>query len=194
MEIHWVTMVFLFKSMEIYWFFNGFSRILTPRTGSRIFCQKNLRLDRVEKTSFGQRTELNADRDSTLGSLRWDPKTSCHWARRLAVCDQHEKMKSGVKVCAATYKIHTKNFYFLQGHSAPPRNFCRALSEIQERRLERLERLRDETRAPGILLPLSLVSTDGPWVVYSLILLEIITFSSKSLEILENSWILEFFL
>ena len=71
--------------------------------------------------------------------------------------DQHEKMKSGVKVWGATYKIHTKNFYFLQGHSAPPRNFCRALSEIQERRLERLERLRDETRAPGILLPLCLV-------------------------------------
>ena len=137
--------------------FLEFSRILRARTGSRIFCQKNLRLDRVEKTSFGQRTELNADRDSTLGSLRWDPKTSCHWARRLAMRDQHGKMKSGQKVWGAPYKIWRKNFYFLQGHSAPPRNFCRALSEIQERRLERLERLRDETRAPGILLPLCLV-------------------------------------
>ena len=98
-------------------------------------------------------------------------------------------------------KSRHKNFYFLQGHSAPPRNFCRALSEIQERRLERLERLRDETRAPGILLPLCLVSTDGPWVVFSLrfypessILLKIMTFfleilanSGKFLKILENS-------
>ena len=149
------------------------------------FCvTKNLRLDRVEKTSFDQRTKLNADRDSTLGSLRWDPKTSCHWARHLAMCDQHEKMKSGVKVCAAPYKIQRKNFYFRPGHSAPPRNFCRALSEIQERRLERLERLRDETRAPGIQ------QMAHEWFFFE-ILSRIIDFIENNdffLKILGNSW------
>ena len=122
------------------------------------------------------------------------------------MCDQHEKMKSGVKVCAAPYKIDAKNFYFRPGHSAPPRNFCRALSEIQERRLERLERLRDETRAPGILPPLCLVSTDGPWVVFHWDSIQnhrsienndtFLENPWKFSEILENSWnswISEFF-
>ena len=116
-----------------------------------------------------------------------------------------KKWSRGWKLGKPPTKSTQKSFYFLQGHSAPPRNFCRALSEIQERRLERLERLRDETRAPGILLPLCLVSTDGPWVVLHWDSIqnhrfienndfflenpwEFLKILEKFLEILENSW------